>query len=172
MARGNLPSNTPQVPSDSFFAVNALYLWAKDVNVDLSAVEGRRKTTNGSVVSSTALALDANLTAPLARNRKYRLQGRLFFSTNFKFRFVGPSSPTLIQLTYERIDTAGDSRSFLAAYSGSDIVCVNAGVVAFDSIVHNGVTAGEFGISWAQNTSSVSPSLLYAGSWLQHSFID
>ena len=171
MARGNLPSNTPTVPAESFFAINALYLWAKDVGNDLLALEGVRKRGDTSLISLATLGL-SELTAPLKKQRKYRLQGRLFFSANVKIRFVGPSSPTRVMISYERIDTAGDARTLLTAYSAADIVLANAGVLSFDGIVHNGATEGDFGISWAQNSSNVTPSVLYAGSWLQYSLID
>lgn len=171
MARGNLPETTPTVPSDSFFAISLLYLWARDTGKDLAAAEGVTKRADTSLINVTTLGL-SELTAKLSRHRKYRLQGRLFLSANAKIRFVGPSAPAVVQLAYEHIDSVGDARVFLGAYSVSDIMLPAASVVSFDGIVHNGSSEGDFGISWAQNLSSITPTVMYAGSWLQHSLID
>lgn len=172
MARGDLPLQTPTVDPDSFFAVNLLYIWASDLSKDLAYVEGLRKSANTPLASNTVLALDDKLNVLLKANRKYRIQGKLFFSANFKLRFVGPSTPTLVSLAYQKIDTAGNTHVFDTAYSVADIALPNAGQLAFDVLVHNGTTEGFFGISWAQNASNVTPTNLYAGSWLQHSLID
>jgi hypothetical protein len=39
MGRGSLPSHTPQVPRESFVAIDELYRWAHEANKDIKKLE-------------------------------------------------------------------------------------------------------------------------------------
>jgi hypothetical protein len=163
MARGNLPAQTPQVPRDSFVAFDLLYRHVTDLSADLKALEGAGPPLGPGLVSDTSLDFDTAMSTSLKPNQKIRFEFWLFATSNVKFRLLGPASPALVLW-----DQTGSAQ---IAYSGSDIVTASPTFFQLRGIVHNGTTAGTFGISWAQNVSSVTPAGFYQGSVFRYSSI-
>jgi len=161
MARGNLPAQTPQVPRDSFIAFDLLYRHVSDMSKDLEAVEGSGPRLAPGLVSDTTLDFDPRLSVNLAPGEKGRFEALLFATANVKFRLLGPAGPVLVLW-----DQTGTLQT---AYSAADIVVASPAVFQLRGIVHNGTTAGRFGISWAQNSSSLTNAGFYQGSIFRYS---
>lgn len=172
MARGSIPAQAPIVPQEVFLAMDLLYRFVNEMSSDLRSIEGATVKVDESVASSTTLADSPTLQFAMEPSRKYRISAELYFSANVKLRHTGPASPLLVSLARQLTDSGGNSQVFDSAYSSSDIVLANAGVLKILGIVHNGATAGIFKLRWAQNSSSSTASQLYAGSVLRHSLID
>jgi hypothetical protein len=138
-----------------------------------------RKLTDQTKTGTTTLAADSALSFAMAAATKYVVRGRIFFDTtaagDFKWRHVGPASPTLVRVKRSSIDPAATAYGNIAvdtAYSAADITelsaSTNGGFIEFEAIIHNGANAGNFEIHWAQNTSDGGNTVVRAGSYLEY----
>lgn len=136
------------------------------------------KKASSTVQNNTAAYVsDADLVFPAAASTKYTFRGVLFFDTSatadFKFQLAGPASPTLLRFQHTVVIPGGSALSSIAvdsAYSTSVAVTgagTSGGYVQFDGILHNGTTAGEVALQWAQNTADASNTTVLAGSYLE-----
>ena len=169
MARGNLPSLTPQVPADSFVAVDMIYRHLQALDRDLRYVEGLRVLTAPAIVSNIVLASNNALTFPMLPFQKVLIKALLITTANYKFRHSGPAAPALVMLERSLSNTAGNTIVRDTAYSAADITTVTAAVVRLEGVIHNGATAGYFQLLEAQNASNVTPAGLQIGSYLSYS---
>lgn len=137
------------------------------------------KTADQTKTSTTSLAADTALVMPMQASTKYAIRGRIFIDTvaaaDFKWRHVGPASPTLVRVHRRSIIPGGTADQGIAvdtAYSAADLTLVGAGTdggwIEFDAIIHNGANAGNFEVHWAQNTSDVGSTIVRAGSYLDY----
>lgn len=141
-----------------------------------------RKLTDQTKTGTTTLAADSALSVAMLASTKYSIRGRIFFDTtaagDFKWRTVGPASPTLVRVARRSIDPAATATSNIAvdvAYSAADITelsaSTNGGFIEFEAIIHNGANAGDFEIHWAQNTSDGGNTIVRAGSYLEYAVL-
>ncbi len=126
------------------------------------------------------LAVDAVLKFPMVAAGVYALRGKLFWdcsaTADFKWRHTGPASPTSVRIYRYTVGPAAGALGNLltdAAYSAADLAVATAagttgGYATFEGCIVNGVNAGDFAISWAQNTSDVGATTLLAGSYLEY----
>lgn len=158
-------------------AQNGIYIW------NGAAVPARgiwntiKKAADQSKTSNATLANDTDLVVPLLASTKYAIRGLVFFDTgatgDFKWRHVGPASPTLVRILRQWVLPGGTAFAGIAidtAFSAADLALAgtgtNGGVVAFDGIIHNGANAGSFAFAWAQNTSDAVATIVRAGSYI------
>ena len=173
MGRVRIPKQVPIVPQDTFIAFDFLYQWAADTERLLGLQLGLTLKSNKSQVSSATLTADPDFGVLLKPLQKIRFRVTLAVSANFKFRLVGPAAPTFVSCAYQIFDaTPAVVQSYLTAYSASDIVPAAAAQITLEGIVHNGTTAGIFGLDWAQNVSDPIATVIYAGSNFQYSSVD
>lgn len=172
MARGNLPAQTPLVPQDTFVAMDEVYRYAKELGKDVGQLEGIVKRVVVTKASNITLAADPVLQIPLRAHQKISLQCVLYSTANVKYRTVGPAGAALLAVKRSLLDSGGATVALDTAYSGTDVVVLNASILELTGIIHNGATAGIFSLSWAQNSSNATPSQFYIGSWLQYALID
>lgn len=138
------------------------------------------KPTNETRVSTTTLADDTDLKFTMDANTVYAIRIHVFYTLentggNFKFGINGPSGATLVRTQAFRMaaGSSSDSTSAVeAGYAWSRGVSTGAitsdGKVRLYIIVQNGATAGTFAFQWAQNTSDVDDTIVYAGSTLEY----
>ncbi|MDB5707864.1 MAG: hypothetical protein JWN66_4980 [Sphingomonas bacterium] len=135
------------------------------------------KTQDATITSDATLNVDTDLSVPIAANALVRITGKIYFTTtaaaDFKWRHTGPASPTKVRVQHATIaagDTAYSNIAIDTAFSTADIAVTGAagtGWVEIDAVIANGVNAGNFGISWSQNTSDASNTTVEAGSYLE-----
>jgi hypothetical protein len=131
--------------------------------------------------ATTTIAPDDELLFSMAAGAKYLVRGGVFFDTtasaDFKWRHVGPASPTLVRIKRQWL--VPDSAAFAVfyafvdtAFSGVDLAVVGTGTtggcVLLEGVVHNGANAGNFSFNWAQNTSDAGNTIVRAGSYLEY----
>lgn len=137
-----------------------------------------KKASDTTRSSNTTLSADPDLQFSMAASTKYAFRARVFFDTNatadFKWRHVGPASPTLVRIHRVTVNpnaTAFSANATDTAFSAADIAHTgtgtNGGYIEIEGVVHNGGNADTFSFQWAQNTSSGSTSVL-AGSYLEY----
>jgi hypothetical protein len=153
------------------------------------------KTANENrAVDSAILVCDNTLFVDLAADTNYTIRGRAMFTTNstpdFKYAFTGVTGSEWI-ITRQHIlpDATGFTASSVdkwpAAYNSgvtgvqfagvratsSKVITVvgNAGVgtVEWDAIILNSGNTGIFGLLWAQNTSNLARTTVWAGSSIE-----
>lgn len=129
--------------------------------------------------STTTLAMDPHLVLPVAANTKYTFVARIYYyvpsAADLKITIAGPAIPDTWRLAYQRhgIIPGGSSIQNIAAVTGYETAGVNVltsssgeAYYEFSGRFWPGSTAGDFGISWAQVTSSTLELLIQAGSYL------
>lgn len=171
MARGNLPAQTPVVNRDSFVAFDLLYRYVNEMDRDVRFATGGPILAFRGKASDTTLAIDSAFSAQLLPSQRVRVRIELATTGNVKLRHVGPAGASLIMLERKIVDSSGSSSILDSAYSAADITLATPSLVTIQGIIHNGATAGPFGISWAQATSSVTPAGLQTGSSFSYSLI-
>lgn len=141
------------------------------------------KATDETISSDATYTADSALSFSMAASTKYRIRGVVWMSSDstadFKFRPVGPASPTYVQ----DIHTYGSffagvvhgfgSSSATSYYAGTTINVDGSdtngsGIYQYELLVHNGSNSGTFAIEWAQGTSNASNTTVKAGSYLEY----
>ena len=135
-----------------------------------------RKTLTESRASTTTVANDAELVLPLAAYQRVSFSFLIYFegatAAQFKFRLDGPSSPTLFRnrVMYVIPGATANTNAFQTAYANTNISSFTAatgGVLQMFGVLHNGANPGLMAFQWAQNTSDLGATIVYAGSVLQ-----
>lgn len=134
-----------------------------------------RKTANESVTSSTALQDDDHLTLSIAANENWLYE--FFLPCNgatagdFKFAIavpagasgvwggIGPGVATATNIQAVAASAFGDANPLSFGGTGAD------SVIRLQATVLNGGTAGNVNLRWAQDTSSGTASIIYAGAY-------
>ncbi len=144
-------------------------------NTNLSAVERFEMIQAETRKSTTTISASKQLICPsVASNNLIVWQAGLYFAGgtpgNFKLQWITPSTPAtggVLQVT-----TTPVGYGVTTGYNADIVVTGFAG--AADIVVQlfygwfvNGATPGEFGLSWAQNGSNVTASVLTLGCWLE-----
>lgn len=145
-------------------------------------VETRALTADRTVTSSTAVIAVPELTVNLARFQRLFFRFNLFYSSptaaGFRYRLTVPGGLTLY--TAVRESFAPDATNWVLARDTSnngttDITLTHAsgteGVVRGTGIIHNGSTAGDFQVQFAQNVSNAGNTILRAGSTIDFEII-
>ena len=137
-----------------------------------------RKTTATVRSSTTVLAADPDLKLTMAANEKFNTRWKIAFVTgatgDFKYRIVGPSSPTLIRGLARVTQTSGTAPAarVLTAYDSADQTITAAagftGFIEIDLYVENGATPGDLEFQWAQNTSDATSTTVSRGAYLEY----
>jgi hypothetical protein len=133
-----------------------------------------RKTADESLASNTTLQNDDHLLAALAANEKWLMRWVVIHSggatgaPNIKIAFTVPSGCTfnLSTVTFNAGGTAA-SRRWNVSGTSSDLLSPassNPEVTVIEGRVHNGGTAGNIQLQWAQNTSSAENETVYESS--------
>lgn len=129
--------------------------------------------------TTTTLAADGELAFAMAANTKYLVRARIFYDTDadadFKWGFTGPASPTRVRLERRSIAPSATAYGTIAvatAYDTSGVAVTGTGTdggfVAFEAIIENGSTAGDFELTWAQNSSDAGDATVRRGSYLEY----
>lgn len=136
------------------------------------------KTSDTSHASTTTLTPDPALSVTVAANATYTFGTTLWYeggtqgSSDFKWQFTGPSGASLLYSAYN-LTTSGTAST--ASYNQSGLATVGqagtngAGAIrvvyGFGSFTTSS-TAGSLALTWAQNTSSGTATILHTGSWI------
>jgi hypothetical protein len=138
-------------------------------------LETRVLTQDRTVNASTTLVAVPELTINLARFQRIFFKFDLFYmsaaAADFKYRLVVPASVTLYRCFRETWAPDATALAFAQDTSNNgttDISVLHAtgtfGFVRGSGFIHNGSTAGDFQLQFAQNTSNASDTMLRAGS--------
>lgn len=138
-------------------------------------VESRALSQDRTVTASTTLVAVPELTINLARFQRIFFIFQLFYSSpaaaDFKYRLTVPASLTLYQAFRETWAPDASALAFAQDTSNNgstDITVLHAantdGFIRGTGIIHNGATAGDFQLLFAQNTSNAGNTILRAGS--------
>lgn len=134
-------------------------------------------TSRNTTITITA---DPDLKFSMLASTKYSFRMRAFLQVgateDFKYRHVGPASPTLVRILRDHIVGAGAAwvPALDTAYSAADVQMLGAagmGLVQMSGIIENGVNAGPFEFHWAQVTSGATATIVRGGSWLEYAVI-
>lgn len=137
------------------------------------------KGSDEAKTNTNTLGTDTALQFSMVANAKYAVRLQAFFDTppaaDFKWRHVGPASPTLVRIKRNWIVPGGTAFAGIAvdsAFSAADLsltaTASSGGFVELDGIVHNGANTDVFGFSWAPNTAASGDTIVRAGSRLQY----
>jgi hypothetical protein len=138
------------------------------------------KTADQTVQSNTTLFVDNTLVFPMSGNTNYSIRLRVYVDTgatgDFKFRHVGPASPTLVRIKRAFIIGAGTAYTLAmdTAYSASDVAVAGAAGMAyveFDGFIKNGANSGNFEFWWAQNASEAVDTTVRLGSYIEYKVV-
>lgn len=157
--------------------------WGATLNTALDQlnayVVGAWKTGTEAVTSSTTLQNDDNLVCSVVASGVYicnwglRMDGAAL--GDFKYAFTGPSGATMtwasaglatsdvanVAMTTTDVAAIGTTVSHGTLAAGTTTRVFGAGLLIVSS------TAGSLQLQWAQGTSSVTATNLFAGSWLK-----
>ena len=158
----------------------AIYAGSRITAAKLNAVAPNLivKGANQYVTSSTTLQDDNALVAALNANWTYRFDHYLVYdgasgsAGDMQFNWQIPSGVTTFDYTCDFTNPSGNwagGTTFTA--SSANIACNTSGVGSLKSakgtgIIVVGSTAGNLQLQWAQDTSSSTPTTVYAGSYL------
>lgn len=157
----------------------AIRTWAAIVEgfIDGNAWQTIVKQTDQLRNTTTTLAADSALVVPMLANTKYLIEVRAKFKApatpDMKIGFTGPASPTRISGERRSRGTGSTTMAVIgiAAYDTSGLALTGddstPGQFDLDLIVENGANAGNFELTWAQNTSNGSDSTMLLGSYLR-----
>ncbi len=141
-----------------------------------------KKSITTTITADDTLNVDADLKFPMLASTKYAVNATIFFDTtaaaDFKWRHTGPASPTLVRIYRYWVLPGATSIAGLAidtAFSSGDLAAAGSGTtggfITIEGVIHNGVNAGDFGISWSQNVSDAGNTSVLAGSVLNWKLI-
>lgn len=134
------------------------------------------KSVDQSKTSDAALANDNTMFFSMEASKNYAIRGKIFFDTgatgDFKYGFVGPTSPTLVRCSRQTCIAGGTPAELVidVALPGSTALTgtgTTGGYVAFEMIFKNGSNTGTFAFQWAQNTSDGTATTVLAGSYME-----
>jgi hypothetical protein len=126
--------------------------------------------------SNTTLAADSQLTVPVDASVVYQVDGYLIYSgaaspADLKIQWNIPSG-TIFNLSGNGYNVAGNDQAstalqstaqpFSFSTSGSGIIRN----VSFTGTLATAATAGSFALTWAQNTSSATDTIIFTGSYM------
>lgn len=145
-------------------------------------LESRVNSQDRTVTSSTTVIAVPELTINLARFQRLLFRFNFFYSSpaaaDFKYRLTVPSGLTLYRCFRETWAPDATALAFAQDTSNNgttDITVLHAantdGFIRGSGIIHNGSTAGDFQLQFAQNTSDVGNTILRAGSFIDFEFI-
>lgn len=128
------------------------------------------KSADQTVVSSTTLVDDDELTVALKANSRYYFMLWIFFSGNldpdFKYTFTIPAGTTN-RRGFSNYNAGGTEGTTIPV---TDVTSAFLGAQAEFYLVPTGYVitdgAGQFTLQWAQNTSDIDPVIVKAGSTL------
>jgi hypothetical protein len=137
-----------------------------------------KKVADQTKTANITIANDTELSFAMAPSTKYQVRGTILFDTgatgDFKWRHVGPASPTLVRLFRQWIipgTAVFAGMTVDTAFSAADLALAGAGttggLIQLEGAVHNGLNAGNFAFAWAQNTSDATATIVRAGSYLE-----
>lgn len=136
------------------------------------------KTSDTTRTSTTAISNDPDLVLSVSASKTYIIRIGVFYSvvTNahgFRWRLVGPASPTLIRFSLNHTNpdsgfTGITGSAFDAADIQGGIVSAGEGFLFYEIGLQNGANAGTISISWAQGTSSGNATILRGGSYIEY----
>jgi hypothetical protein len=157
---------------------NKLYLYDGSNDVELSAGGGGMslivKEADETVNNSTALQNDDELLFAVAANEVFQFEGVLVLSTaaaaDFQISFTGPAGAVgSFAAIYG--DNVNPDVATGSAVLGSGVTLLSAAVgrsVRFWGGIHNGGTAGNLTLQWAQGTLSATDTIVRAGSYIKY----
>jgi hypothetical protein len=151
------------------------------VTSGVGAVSYAWSTSSTSRASTTTLANDPYLTLPVVANATYIYEAYVAYSNalgagsaDIKATWSAPTGATLVGTMY------GTSGANSSSYTTYDVTENGAGTtrsmpgntsqpMSFQprGSLTTGSTAGNLVLQWAQNTSSTTPTIVIAGSWMQ-----
>jgi len=138
------------------------------------------KTADETVTSSTTVQNDDQLFLPLSTNARYLFDSIIFYSGaatpagDLKLKWTGPTGATM-QWANFGVNTSGLTQynavvETLAAASPRAVGTNGAGFwmsCAPKGIVTTSSTSGNLQLQWAQNSSSATGTIVYAGSYIR-----
>ena len=136
------------------------------------------RTTDNSITSNTTVTSDSQLTFPMLANTKYSIKVRLFVNPGLggiKIGSTGPSGLTrFIQSGFYNTGVA-TTTILTANYTASYPLALgfantgnNPWFFDITIFIANGPTAGTYALQFAQNSSSTTATVIYAGSFLEY----
>lgn len=145
-------------------------------------LETRVNSQDRTVAASTTLVAVPELTINLGRFQRLLFRFSLFYSSpaaaDLKYRLVVPTGLTLYRCFRETWAPDATALAFAQDTSNNgttDITVLHAantdGFIKGTGIIHNGSTAGDFQLQFAQNTSDAGNTILRAGSFLDFEYI-
>jgi hypothetical protein len=145
-------------------------------------LETRANTQDRTVTASTTIVAVPELTVNLARFQRIFFRFNFFYSSpaaaDFKYRLVVPASLTLYRCFRETWAPDATGLAFTQDTSNNgttDITVLHAantdGFIRGTGIIHNGATAGDFQLQFAQNTSDAGNTILRAGSSIEFEYL-
>lgn len=145
-------------------------------------LETRVNSQDRTVTASTTLVAVPELTIGLARFQRLLFRFSLFYSSpaaaDFKYRLAVPTGLTLYRCFRETWAPDATGLAFAQDTSNNgttDITVLHAantdGFIRGTGIIHNGSTAGDFQLQFAQNTSDAGNTILRAGSFIDFEYI-
>jgi len=162
------------MPQGQFPAIVAGQVITAALLEEMLPVYARKDADSPARVNNT-LSADPDLFIPLAANGVYHITGYLFASGatlgsgDLLISFAAPTG-SLIVWTATGYGTSSTAPVMSPARnSGSAAVGVNGGSqspVEISAFCANGSTAGNFALSWAENTTNATGTVLKRGSWL------
>lgn len=136
-----------------------------------------KKTANQVINNSDVLTADSELKIPCAANKTYAFKGFIYCASSptpdLKFSFSIPAAASIIGVHDALIGASGTATNVVGSVdltipviltTSSSSVTVEIGIKGLITI---GATAGDVVFQWAQNTATVSDSVVYKGSHLE-----
>lgn len=127
--------------------------------------------------STTTLTADTDLQFPMEANKKYRFRAVLWIGSGsstpgFKYGFTGPASPTLVRCNRWHLSSGtAPANAVVSAYDTTGLAFTGSlipATVELEGLVENGANAGNFQITWAQNTSNANTVGVSRNSYLEY----
>lgn len=136
----------------------------------------KERDANSLITTNTSLASDTLLQFTMSPNTTYVVEASLFLlspnGVGFKMGITGPASPTKIQSFYQEVDSADATDvDWLDAYGTHKTNTPGADTtvhVKLNTRIENGANSGAFALQFAQNVSSATATVVYAGSYLRY----
>jgi hypothetical protein len=133
------------------------------------------KTATQTKTSDTALANDNTLSFSMAASTTYIINLVVLFTSSatpdIKYALTGPASPVVVASWKTLIGSAtAHNSTYESSYTPSSTILTtgNTCFIIYRMVVINGANSGTFAFQWAQNTSSVDPTSVYPGSYLEY----
>lgn len=142
---------------------------------------GARKTANETVNNSNTPQNDDELFVSVAASTLYTLKGLIVYTsgTTPDFRYTwslpaGASHSTNARIFSRSLAAPSvmvDTRTFISGNSGGDglgtTLSTQGQVLELFGYILTGANAGTAQFQWSQNTTNLSDTIVYAGSWIE-----